>query len=176
MANSISARLNEIETGVGRKSPIPKEERDYSGSEDAFQSRRFTRNSRRVRNHSRRYPHALNRHTHTYMYNFIYMYTIYVMYTHISVPTHTTRPCSRFRSPLVISLLPPLLPFRPSRKSIRHRPGHQQSTSNGSDLHPLFDEREQGDSRRAAEQRRPTLLHIPQSIPNQRHYAIETGG
>lgn len=58
-------------------------------------------------------------HAHTYTYTLTYM------------PTHTMRPCPRFRSPAEL----PALRSRPSRKSIRHRPG-QQSTSNGSDLHP----------------------------------------
>jgi len=61
------------------------------------------------------------------------VYTTYPVF----VLTHTVQLGSHFRSSLAYPCL-----SRPSQKSIRQRPGRQQLMSNGSDLHPLIDERE----------------------------------
>lgn len=122
-------------------------------------------------NHPRNHSRTL-KHTQFYVQFYIYI-ILYIYHTHICIYLCLRTQCAP--APVSARPLSYPSPSRPSRKSIRRRPGQQQSTSNSSDLHPLFDEREQG-AVRAAEQRRPTLLHIPQSIPNQRHYAIENRG
>lgn len=83
--------------------------------------------------------------------------------------TYARTPCTLAPTFVRLSLAYPCLP-RPSRKSIRRQPGRQLA-SNGSDLHPLVDEREQ---EREVTSRRSNAVRQPQRdrFPNQRHYAV----
>lgn len=98
-------------------------------------------------------------------YTLMHTYTAAHMHTHTYTHIHAP-PCAHAHGaplpPFPLSPIElPALRSRPSRKSIRHRPG-QQSTSNGSDLHPP--RRAFGGPAAAASSDTPTPID-PQSTP-----------
>lgn len=113
-----------------------------------------------------------------YIYFFIYTRYVYVIciYTHIHISL-----CPRTRcAPVPVSarLLPrPTLALPPLAKI--DPPPAWTAAVHVEQLRPapsLWRTWTGGSQSRGAASCRSTLLHIPQSIPNQRHYMIETGG